>query len=255
MRRRLVAALLLSAAFAAPAVQAQTGQAPVELSKPVAPQLSDATPLPADSPYPGTIRLEVDATDIVRRIFRVKETIPVAGNGGPVTLLFPEWKPGHHAPRGEIEKLTGLKVSVDGKPVEWTRDPLDVFAFKIDVPQGGKAITAEFQFISATAPNQGRVVVTDKMLNLQWESVSLYPAGYYTRQIPVQASVTYPDGWQAATALRGKKTGSTVAYDTTNYEVLVDSPVFAGQYFKAVDLGSNVTLNMVADTPDRKSVV
>src|SRR3546814_1176384 len=82
------------------------------------------------------------------------------------------------------------------------------------------------------ASGLGRVVVTPKMLYIQWESVSLYPAGYYTRAIPIQATVTYPDGWQAATALRGKKTGSTVAYETIDYEALQDSPVFAGLHFQ-----------------------
>lgn len=246
MRSRFAAALLFSASFIATAAPAQ----PVTLSAPVAPQLADATPLPKDAPYPGgMIRLEVDATDTDQRVFRVRETIPVAA-AGPMTLLFPEWKPGHHAPRGEIEKLAGLVITADGKEVPWTRDPLDVYAFRIDVPQGAKTVVAQFQFLSATASNQGRVVVTDKMLNLQWESMSLYPAGYYVRQIPIQATVTYPDGWQAATALRGKRTGSTIAYDPTNYEVLVDSPVFAGPNYKAVDLGHSVTLNMFADDPD-----
>ncbi|MBH1992989.1 MAG: M61 family metallopeptidase, partial [Sphingomonadaceae bacterium] len=100
------------------------------------------------------------------------------------------------------------------------------------------------------AGNQGRVVMTPKMQNIQWESVSLYPAGYYTRQIPVQAIVTYPTGWQAATALRGKRNGDTVTYDVIDYEALQDSPVFAGTHFKAVDLGQNVTLNIVADDAD-----
>jgi predicted metalloprotease with PDZ domain len=91
------------------------------------------------------------------------------------------------------------------------------------------------------------------MMNIQWEQVSLYPAGYYIRQIPVQATVTYPAGWQAATALRGTKTGDTVAYETIDYEALQDSPVFAGRYFKPVDLGHNVTLNIVADDADELS--
>src|ERR1700684_3237717 len=38
---------------------------------------------PKDTPYPGTIRLAVDATDVTRHIFRVQETIPVTG--GPLT--------------------------------------------------------------------------------------------------------------------------------------------------------------------------
>src|SRR3546814_19786827 len=60
---------------------------------------------------------------------------------------------------------------------------------------------------------------------LQWQSVSLYPAGYYTRNIPVSVSVIYPNGWQAVTALRPASTsGSTVTYKTIDYDTLVDSP-------------------------------
>ncbi|MGC4252831.1 MAG: peptidase M61 [Sphingobium sp.] len=245
MIRSLAAALCLSTAVASPLWAQEAIR-----SKPAALPVDDATPAPKDVPYPGgTIRLEVDASDTVQRIFRVKETIPVA-SGGPMTLLMPQWLPGNHAPRGQIEKLTGLTFTADGKPLAWKRDPLDVYAFQIDVPQGTKEVVAQFQFLSATAPNQGRVVVTPKMLNIQWESVSLYPAGYFTRQIPVQATVTYPAGWQAATALRGQRSGNRVAYETIDYEALQDSPVFAGTHFKAVDLGNNVTLNIVADDAD-----
>ncbi|WP_242130385.1 peptidase M61 [Sphingobium sp. Sx8-8] len=245
MIRSLAAALILSTAMTGPLVAQDAIR-----SRPTALPVDNAAPMPKDIPYPGgTIRLEVDATDTVQRIFRVKETIPVTGSG-PMTLLMPQWLPGNHAPRGQIEKLNGLTFTADGKPLAWKRDPLNVYGFVIDVPQGTKQVVASFQFLSATQPNQGRVVVTPKMLNIQWESVSLYPAGYYTRQIPIQATVTYPDGWQAATALRGKKTGSTVAYEAIDYEALQDSPVFAGLYFKPVDLGHNVTLNIVADDAD-----
>lgn len=245
MIRSLAAAFLLSTALCGPTIAQDAVR-----SKPTALPVNDASPAPRDIPYPGgTIRLEVDATDTVQRIFRVKETIPVA-TSGPMTLLLPEWLPGNHAPRGQIEKISGLTLSADGKPIAWKRDPLNVFAFILDLPQGTREVVAQFQFLSATQPNQGRVVVTPKMLNIQWEAVSLYPAGYYSRQIPVQATVTYPDGWQAATALRGTRTGSTVAYETIDYEALQDSPVFAGRYFKPVDLGRNVTLNIVADDAD-----
>ena len=245
MIRSLAAALCLSTAIASPLLAQD-----VIRSKPTALPVDSAKPMPKDAPYPGgTIRLDVDATDTVQRIFRVKETIPVASSG-PMTLLMPEWLPGNHAPRGPIEKLTGLTFTADGKPISWKRNPLNVYAFEIDVPAGTKQVVAQFQFLSATATNQGRVVVTPKMQNIQWEDVSLYPAGYYTRQIPVQANVTYPAGWQAATALRGKRTGDTIAYDVIDYEALQDSPVFAGTHFKAVDLGHNVTLNIVADDAD-----
>ncbi|WP_145203918.1 M61 family metallopeptidase [Sphingobium sp. B2] len=249
MIRSLAAALCLTTGISLAIASPLAAQEAIR-SKPTALPVNDATPAPKDIPYPGgTIRLEVDASDTTQRIFRVKETIPVA-TSGPMTLLMPEWLPGNHAPRGQLEKLNGLTFTADGKPLSWKRDPLNVYGFVIDVPQGTKQVVAQFQFLSATAGNQGRVVVTPKMQNIQWEAVSLYPAGYYTRQIPVQATVTYPAGWQAATALRGKRTGDTVAYDVIDYEALQDSPVFAGEHFKAVDLGNNVTLNIVADDAD-----
>ena len=249
MIRSLAAALCLTTGLSSAIATPLFAQDAIR-SKPTALPVDSAAPAPKDMPYPGgTIKLEVDATDTVQRIFRVKETIPVA-TAGPLTLMMPAWLPGNHAPRGQIEKLTGLTFTANGQTLAWKRDPLNVFAFQIDVPQGVTQVVAQFQFLSATQPNQGRVVVTPKMLNIQWESVSLYPAGYYTRQIPIQPTVTYPAGWQAATALRGTKSGNSVAYETIDYEALQDSPVFAGTHFKAVDLGSNVTLNIVADDAD-----
>ena len=208
--------------------------------------VADGVPAPRDVPYPGTMTLDVDATDVSRAIYRVKQAIPVA-QAGPMTLLMPAWLPGKHAPRGEIEKLVGLRISANGRPIAWRRDTVDVYAFHIDVPAGAKQIDISFQFVSATQGNQGRVVVTPAMLNLQWEQVSLYPAGYFTRRIPVSATVRYPEGWKAASGLPSQASGSVYRYETTDYETLVDSPVFAGRYFRAEQLTPRVRLNIVAD--------
>ncbi len=209
--------------------------------------LALSAPALAQSMPPMT--LKVDATDTDRAIFRVEQHIPVA-KAGPMALRLPEWLPGTHAPRGQIEKIVGLVIKGNGKIIPWKRDTGDVFSFDLDVPDGVDALDVSFQFVSATEADQGRVVVTDAMMNVQWQSVSLYPGGIATRDIPVTATITYPNGWQAGTALRpAAQNGSTVTYQTVDYETLVDSPVFAGKYFKAVDLGHNVTLNMVADQP------
>ena len=138
MIRSLAAALCLSTGLATAIVTPLHAQDAVR-SKPTAQPVNDATPAPRDTPYPGTIRLEVDATDTTQRIYRVKETIPVA-QAGPMTLLMPQWLPGNHAPRGQIEKLAGLTITANGQPVQWVRDPLDVYAFTIDVPQGASEI-------------------------------------------------------------------------------------------------------------------
>ena len=210
-----------------------------------------AVPAPRDTPYPGTIRLSVNATDTDRRIFNVRETIPVSG-GGSIVLLYPQWLPGNHSPTGRVDKLAGLVIRANGARLEWTRDPADVFAFHVETPAGTTALDVEFQFLSPTETDQGRVVVTPEMLNLQWNAVVLYPAGYFSRQITVEPSVRLPDGWQFATAL---ETASTTAGVTTfkpvPLETLVDSPMFAGRYFNRLNLdaagATPVRLNIVAD--------
>lgn len=248
MHRLISLSLLLSTALVAPAALAQDSATPPMRSEPTAQPIVDTIPAARDIPYPGTMSLVVDASDTTQRIWRVKQTIPVSSSG-PMTLLYPEWLPGKHGPRGMLDKMAGLTITANGTNIGWTRDPLDVYAFHINVPEGARTIVAEFQFLNPTDSKFGRINVTDKMLNLEFETVSLYPAGYYVRQIPVQATVTYPQGWTAYTAMRGKTTGATVAYDPTDYETLIDSPVFAGKYTKAVDLGNNVMLDMVADSP------
>lgn len=218
-----------------------------------APSPDDADSFPAipaarDVAWPGgTIRLEVDASDNLRRIVRVRETIAVA-RSGPLILLSPQWIPGHHAPRGEIEKIAGLHFSADGQPLNWRRDPVNVYAFHLTVPEGAKTVVAEFQYLAATQPDQGRIKIASALMNLQWDNLSFYPAGYAARRIPVQAEIRYPAGWKDATALRGTRTGDSVAYAATDYETLMDSPIFAGQFAATHDLGQNVHLSIVADS-------
>ncbi|MGH8019857.1 MAG: M61 family metallopeptidase [Opitutaceae bacterium] len=208
----------------------------------------ETIPAPVDRPYPGVMRLEVDATDVARAIYRVEQTIPVA-KSGRMTLLMPEWLPGYHAPRGEIEKLAGLVIRANGEVIPWQRDTVDMHAFHIDVPAGAGEVAASFQFLSATAPNQGRIVIAPAMMNLKWEQVSLYPAGYFTRRILVEATVTYPDGWTARSGLPATSKGSVYSYKRTTYETLIDSPVFAGRYFREFELTDRVDLNVFADEP------
>jgi len=237
-------ALLAATALVAIPAAAQVGTA---IPQPL--PYEAALPTPRDIPYPGTLRIEIDASDTSRGIYRVTETIPVAGPG-PLTLLYPQWLPGNHAPRGPINSIAGIRITAGGRPVEWRRDPADVYAFHVDVPAGVRELRVEFQHLSPTDSGQGRVTMTPNMLNLQWEKMSLYPAGYFTRGIPIQASVTYPAGWSAATSLDvASHAGNRLTYRTVPYETLVDSPVFAGRYYRRERLTENINLNLFADEP------
>lgn len=249
----LLASALAGAALAAPVLAQRSMPQPLPIV--------DMVPAARDVPFPGTISLHVDATDTQRGVFKVHEIIPVpaALAGKRMALLFPKWLPGKHAPRGEIEKLAGLEIRAGDRLLQWTRDPIDVFAFWVEVPSGASALDVRFDFLSATDGPQGRIVVTRDMMNLQPNSVSLYPAGWFTRQIPINLSVTWPEGWTAASALReASRAGDRITYQTVDYETLVDSPFFAGRHFAKWDLGNKVTLNVVADearflkaTPDQ----
>ncbi len=208
---------------------------------------------PQDVAYPGVITLDVDATDTMRGIWRAREVIPVSGPG-PLTLLYPEWIPGKHSPRGPINLFAGLTITANGQPLHWTRDPINVYAFHVDVPAGVTQIEASHQYVSPTASAQGRIVSTREMFNMNWETLLLYPAGHYARQIRFRPSVTLPEGWQYAVALDGAETqGARTQFGETNLEVLVDSPMFAGRYFRRIDLDPGaqrpVYLNIVADDP------
>jgi predicted metalloprotease with PDZ domain len=207
---------------------------------------------PRDVSYPGTILLHVDATDLDRRIFTVRETIPVDG-GGPLTLFYPEWLPGYHSPQTPIELLGGLEITAGAERLSWRRDPVRVYAFHIEVPEGVRELEARFQFLSPTSSAQGRVVVTPDMLNLQWNTVVLYPAGYFARQIEVHATLRLPDGWQYGCALNAASTeDGIISFEPVSLDVLVDSPMFAGRYFRRIALDDTgaVQLNIVADRPD-----
>ncbi|MCD9088525.1 peptidase M61 [Stenotrophomonas sp. SY1] len=204
----------------------------------------------SEAAYPGTILLDVDATDLGQRVFKVRQTVPV--RGGLQRFHYPAWLPGSHSPTGQIEKLAGLVITANGQRLEWMRDPLDVYTFNVQVPEGATELRMEYQFLSPTDSAQGRTVMTPNMLNLQWNAMVLYPAGHAAHAITYQASARYPQGWEAASALTvARRDGDTVHYAPTNLEILVDSPVFAGRYHRMFDLAPSgtrpVRLNVFAD--------
>jgi predicted metalloprotease with PDZ domain len=213
---------------------------------------ADVPPI-LDQPYPGTIVLKVDATNLSQQIFRMKMSIPV--KPGPLTMLYPQWLPGNHGPSGPLTQLAGLKFSGNGKPIDWVRDPVQVHAFHLTVPAGVTTLEAEYQFLSPLDTAQGRITMTNDILGVQWPSVTLYPAGYNSRRITVQPSLTLPDGWQYGSALEtAARNGNEITFKPLDLETLIDSPLFAGRYFKRVDLDPGakvpVFLDIVADNAE-----
>jgi predicted metalloprotease with PDZ domain len=232
------------------AALAQSGQA-----QPLPMPMPPAIEAPRDVAYPGQIGLAVDATDLTRHIFKITETVPVA-QAGDLVLLFPKWIPGNHSPTGPIPSLGGLTIQAGGQRVEWTRDVVDMYAFHVPVPQGATSLTVKFDYLSPLDDGkEGRVVMTPNMLDVQWNPEILYPAGYFSRQITLHPSLTLPPGWQFGTALETESTdGARVTFKPVSLNVLLDSPLYAGRYFRRIDLDPHgvapVHLDVVADRPE-----
>jgi predicted metalloprotease with PDZ domain len=212
---------------------------------------------PVDRPYPGVLAVSVDATDMQRRIVRVHETVPVV-DGQPLVLLFPEWLPGWHAPAGRqrLNRLAGLRILAagGGTPLKWERDVVNVFAFHVAVPAGVTAVEAEYEYLAPPSAEHGEVEITSEVARVQWPSLVLYPAGYFARQIPVDAQLRIPADWQLATALEAASSSAgTTVFKRTDLETLVDSPAYAGRHSTRIELDPGapapVYLDLFADRP------
>ena len=75
-------------------------------------------PLFSWSATPPTVTIFVDATTAPRKIFHAKLKIPASA--GDLTLYYPKWIPGEHAPDGPVIDLAGLKTGVGAVPGDST---------------------------------------------------------------------------------------------------------------------------------------
>jgi predicted metalloprotease with PDZ domain len=238
---RRSAAILAAICIALTATaQNSPGPQPAPLPTPIA--------APADTPYPGTISLLVDVTNVADRVLNVHETIPIKGRD--ITLLYPEWLPGTHSPSNPVEELAGLVITANGKRIPWMRDRVNMYAFHIEAPKDATTLDINFQFLAPLDPRRGRI--SSKFADVTWNSVLLYPAGHFSRDIKFETSIRLPEAWKFACSLDVKsQNGSLVQFKETTLNTLVDSPLYAGVNFKRLDLSSGpdnpVFLDVFAD--------
>jgi hypothetical protein len=72
-----------------------------------------------------------------------------------------------------------------------------MWAFHIEVPQGTSLLELRFQYLAPIKPQQGRI--SNKIADLTWNSVLLYPAGYFACRIQFSPELKLPGGWKFAT--------------------------------------------------------
>lgn len=222
---------------------------------PQAMPLPPPLPAPLDQPYAGTISLNVDLTNVNARVLAVRETIPV--KPGNMMLLYPQWLPGTHSPSNPVANLAGLVITANGKRVPWLRDRVNMWAFHVEVPKGASSLELTFQYLAPVKPQQGRI--SNSIADLTWNSVLLYPAGFFARRIQFSPQLRLPEGWKFATALDVQaQNGDLIQFKEVPLNTLIDSPLYAGIHHKRVDLSTGpdnlVYLDLFADKPEQLEI-
>jgi len=212
---------------------------------------------PKDRAYAGEIQLKVDASDTGHRVMRVHETL--SGVSPDTVLLYPKWLPGTHAPEGTLDRLGGIRITANGTPVTWKRDPVDVFALRLNLKPGTHAIDIDFDYLSPTTAKVGALEMSRDLMLIEWNELVFYPAGYFTRQIPAEVQLQLPAEWQFGSALETASTDhARTHFKRTTLETLIDSPLYAGRYASRLDLdpGAQVPVHMdlFADRPENLTV-
>ena len=195
---------------------------------------------------PPTVTISVDATAAPRKIFHASLKIPATP--GDLTLYYPKWIPGEHAPDGPVVDLAGLKFSAAGKTLKWRRDLLDGFTLHVDVPAGVTEVDAELDYLSPATLESGFSAgssATDKLAVVSWNQVLLYPKGYKSDDINYTASLKLPEGWKFGTPLPiTNQSGNEIHFATVSLTTLVDSPVITGEFLKVVPLAQDPPTEM-----------
>jgi predicted metalloprotease with PDZ domain len=185
------------------------------------------------SVFAAPITITADLSEAPRKLWHADLTIPV--QPGPVTLTAVKWVPGNHRPTGPIQDLTGIVFRANGQVLPWRRDDIDLYAFHLTVPQGATALEVHVDAIVTAR-------VSDKLAMLEWEKFLLYPAGVPVREIQIDPSVKVPAGWGIGTALTPTGTdGNTTHFAPVTVEMLEDSPVLTGRYFKEIPLAPDIS--------------
>jgi predicted metalloprotease with PDZ domain len=196
----------------------------------------------------GPITLALDATEISRQLLHAQLAVPV--NPGPLTLAYPKWIPGDHAPTGPIDSLVDLRISINGQPLAWRRDLVELYLIHCEVPAGVSGLDISLDYV---VPVETEARSSSAVLGLiNWNQVLLYPIGFNTDDLTVEARLRIPDGWQLGTALPVAEQAQVIRFRPVSLTTLVDSPVVTGKYYRNVKLAESAPTNemdIVADSP------
>jgi predicted metalloprotease with PDZ domain len=167
------------------------------------------------------ITLQVDAGEIGRGLVHAEIRMPVTP--GPLRLVYPRWGADWYIWENKVFDLTDLHFRARGTELVWRRDPLDLFAFEIDVPPGATHVEVSLDVLLEPE------AFTPLLARFYWEQVLLLPAEAPLAETRIAAHLRPPEMWTAATALavQDPKEGE-MAFHPVSVERLIDAPVVMG---------------------------
>ena len=176
--------------------------------------------------------LLLDARDVGRGIMTSTLRIPV--KPGNFTFVYPEWTPGEHGPTGPLSDLSQIKVAANGQPLTWRRDPVNMYAFHVEVPRGIQTLDVQFTVL-VNAP--GDRMSTPNLAIVNWNRALFYQADTNSHRVYFKPSILLPEGWGYGTALPDpQQSGQRVDFAEVPLNLLVDSPLDCGRYYKHIEL-------------------
>jgi len=195
---------------------------------------------PSALPPPRPIQLEVDAREAPRHIYHSRLVIPAMP--GPLTLVYPKWIAGEHAPSGPIADLTGLRFRAAGRAIEWQRDSLDLFAFHLVVPPGADTVEAQFDYLGPSGGGafSSGALETGRLAWIYWNKLLLVPQGARNDATTFVASLRLSSDWRPGTSLAvASENTERTSFEPVSLNTLIDSPVLAGVHVKTIQLADS----------------
>ena len=219
---------------------------PLALAKGIIPEPNANATSYATKADPETLVL--DASDVGRGI--IKSTMDIPVRPGPFTFVYPEWIPGYHGPTGPLSAISQIRVSANGHTLSWHRDHVDMYAFHVDVPKGVTHLHVRFTVLI----NSPGTLATANVAVIEWNRALFYQNDVNSHDDYFKASIILPKGWAYGTAMPDPaQQGDRVDFGEVPLDMLVDSPLDAGRFYKKVPLwrkgSAYQQLDIFADKP------
>ncbi len=203
-----------------------------------------------------TLKIEVDARDLPRRLLHSRIQIPC--QAGKLKLWYPKWVPGTHGPYGPVQNVGGLRVQTsDAKMLKWQRDELEPYRVECDIPDGVREVTVFLDTIcnEPAAQAAGYLTFGNNQVGIfNWGTCVMYPEGFSCDDVQTTLSLRLPAKWRFASALKSQQSKDGLAtFQTVSLTDLADCPLIAGEHLRSIPLATGpyppASLDLVSESP------